>query len=81
MKKGQELPNTIIEFVKYTMLLNVINNTGLIDGTPSKMVNFHNQMAKTPEDTGVIRTIIELEEDNILLNNMTKFHKVLIKTI
>ena len=43
------------------------------------MVNFHNQMAKTPEDTGVIRTIIELEEDNILLNNMTKFHKVLIK--
>ena len=44
------------------------------------MVNFHNQMAKTPEDTGVIRTIIELE-DNILLNNMTKFHKVLIKTI
>ena len=45
------------------------------------MVNFPNQMAKTPEDTGVIRTIIELEEDNILLNNMTKFHKVLIKTI
>ena len=45
------------------------------------MVNFHNQMAKTNEDTGVIRTIIELEEDNILLNNMTKFHKVLIKTI
>ena len=45
------------------------------------MVNFHNQMAKTTEDTGVIRTIIELEEDNILLNNMTKFHKVLIKTI
>ena len=38
-------------------------------------------MAKTNEDTGVIRTIIELEEDNILLNNMTKFHKVLIKTI
>ena len=45
------------------------------------MVNFHNQMAKTPEDTGVIRTIIELEEDNILLNNMTKFHNVLIKSI
>ena len=45
------------------------------------MVSFHNQMAQTPEDTGVIRTIIELEEDNILLNNMTKFHKVLIKTI
>ena len=45
------------------------------------MVNFHNQMAKTLEDTGVIRTIIELEEDNILINNMTKFHKVLIKTI
>ena len=82
MKKGQELPNTIIEFVKYTMLLNnVIKNTGLIDGTPSKMVNFHYQMATTPEDTGVIRTIIELGEDNILLNNMTKFYKVLIKTI
>ena len=59
----------------------VIKNTGLIDGTPSKMGNFHNQMAKSPGDTGVIRTIIELEEDNILLNNMTKFHKVLIKTI
>ena len=38
-------------------------------------------MAKTPEDTGVIRTIIKLEEDNILLNNMNKFHKVLIKII
>ena len=45
------------------------------------MVTFHNQMAKTPEDTGVIRTIIEIEEDIILLNNMTKLHKVLIKTI
>ena len=38
-------------------------------------------MVKTPEDTGVIRIIIELEEENIVLNTMTKFHKVLIKTI
>ena len=43
------------------------------------MVNFHNQIAKTPEDTGVIRTIIELEEDAILLNNMTKFHNKTIR--
>ena len=30
---------------------------------------------------GVIWTIIELEEDIMVLNNVTKFHKVVIKTV
>ena len=40
------------------------------------MVNFHKQRAITTE-----RTIIELDEDIMVLNNMTKFHKILIKNI
>ena len=30
---------------------------------------------------GAIWTIIELEEDIVVLNNVTKFHKILIKNI
>ena len=46
------------------------------------MVNFHKQRAITAES--LVRyglTIIELEEDIIVLNNVTKFHKILIKSI
>ena len=41
-----------------------------------QMVNFHKQRAITP-----ICTIIELEEEIMILKNVTKFHKILIKTI
>ena len=41
------------------------------------MVNFYKQGTKH----GAIETIIELEKDIIVLNNITKFHKILIKNI
>ena len=43
-----------------------------------KTVNFHKQRTIKP---GAIWTIIELEEDIMVLNNVTKFHKILIKNI
>ena len=45
-----------------------------------QMVNFHKQRALTPESM-VLWAIIGLEEDIMALNNVTKFHKILIKTI
>ena len=45
------------------------------------MVNFHEQRAITHEGTVHYKTIIEIEEDIVLLNITTKFHKILIKTI
>ena len=42
------------------------------------MVNFHKQRAITRKH-GAIWTIIKLEEDIMILNNVTKFHKFLIK--
>ena len=44
------------------------------------MVNFHKQMAITAESI-VIWTIIDLEEDIMVLNNVTKFHKIQSKSI
>ena len=44
------------------------------------MVNFHKQMAITAESI-VIWTIIDLEEDIMVLNNVTKFHKIQNKSI
>ena len=44
------------------------------------MVNYHKQRAITTEH-GAIWTIIEIEEDIMVLNNVTKFHKILIKNI
>ena len=46
-----------------------------------KTVNFNKQRAITAEKHGAIWTIIELEEDIMVLNNVTKFHKILIKSI
>ena len=45
------------------------------------MVNFHKQRAITTEKQDAIWTIIELEEDIMVLNNVIKFHKILIKNI
>ena len=44
------------------------------------MVNFHKQMKITAESI-VIWTIIDLEEDIMVLNNVTKFHKIQNKSI
>ena len=43
------------------------------------MANFHEQRAITPE--GMIWTILKLEEDIMVLNNVTKFHKAIFETI
>ena len=58
----------------------VIKNGRLIDQTPSKTVTFHEQRTITLE--GMVRygTIIELVKVITVLNNVTKFHKTLIKT-
>ena len=42
-------------------------------------MNFHKQRVITPES--MVLTIIKLKEDSVVLNNVTKFHKILIKTI
>ena len=42
---------------------------------------FKKQRAITTERHGAILTIIELEEDIMVLNNVTKFNKILIKSI
>ena len=54
----------------------------VIDRTSSKMINFNEQMAILLKSMTqcAIWTIIELEEDIMVLNNVTKFHKILIKT-
>ena len=59
----------------------VIQITGLIDQTPSKMVNFHEQRAITLEVEWAIWTIIKLEKDIMVLNNVTNFIKFLSKLL
>ena len=56
----------------------LIKNFQVREWTSFKKVNFHKQRAIT---TGAIWIIIELEEDIMVLNNVTKFHKILIKNI
>ena len=58
----------------------VINFTGFIDQTPSKMMNLNEQRAITPESM-VQYGQLSKEEDIMVLNDVTKFHKNLIKTI
>ena len=60
----------------------LIKTIRLREQTSFQMVNFHKQRAITTERMvryGPI-TIIELE-DIMVLNNVTKFHKILIKSI
>ena len=80
---------TIIELVNDIMVQNnvtkfhkiLIKNIRVTERTSFKMVNFHKQRAiTTKKKPGAIWTIIELEEDIMVLNNMTKFHKILIKS-
>ena len=67
----------------------LIKNIHVRERTSFKTVNFHKQRAKTTESQlrssllvqVTITTIIKLEEDIMVLNNVTKFHKILIKNI
>ena len=43
------------------------------------MVNFHKQKGHDCWNQGTIWTIIELEKEIIVLNYVSKFHKILIK--
>ena len=58
----------------------LIKTIRLRERTSFKTVNFHKQMAITTE-SGAIWTIIKHEEEIMVLNNVTKFHKILIKNI
>ena len=58
----------------------LIKNIRLRERTLFQMVNFHKQRDITT-DSRAILTIIELEEDIMVLSNVTKFHKILIKNI
>ena len=56
----------------------LIKNIRLRKRTSYKMVNFHKK-GHNYRKHGAIWTIIELEEEIMVLNNVTKFHKTLIK--
>ena len=80
---------TIIELEEeITVLNNVttfykipIKSIQLREQTTFQMVNFHKQGGNNYRRHGPIWTIIKLEEDIMVLNNVTKFHKILTKTI
>ena len=59
----------------------LIKNIRVRERTSFQMVKFHKERAITLESLVQIWTIIELEEDTMVLNNVTKFHKILIKNI
>ena len=68
--------NNVIKFHKI-----LIKNIRVRERTSLKTVNFHKQRAITTEMPGAIWTIIKLEEDIMVLNNVTKLNKILIKNI
>ena len=68
--------NNVIKF--YKILIKTIQ---LREQTSFKTVNFHKQRAITHESIVRYRPLSNLEEDIMVLNNVTKFHKILIKTI
>ena len=53
----------------------LIKNTRVRERTSFQMVNFHKQRGYYSLKPGAIWTIIELEEDIMVLNNVTKLHK------
>ena len=70
----------------------LIKSIRLRERSAFQMVNFHKERVITTKSmvlygplsnlkNGVIWTIIELEEDIMVLNKVTKFHKILIKSI
>ena len=56
----------------------LIKNIRVRERTSFQMVKFHKERAITLDSLVQVWTIIELE-DIIVLNNVTKFHKILIK--
>ena len=56
-------------------------NIRVRERTSFKTVNFHKQRAITTESLVRYGPNIELEEDIMVLNNVTKFQKILIKSI
>ena len=69
----------LISVTKFYKIL--IKTIRLRKGTVFQNAHFHKQRARTPEGHGAIWTIIEHEEDIMVLNNVTKFHNILIKTL
>ena len=59
----------------------LIKNIRVGERTSFQIVKFHKERAITVESLVQKWTIIELEEDIMVLNNVTKFHKILIKNI
>ena len=68
--------NNVTKFYKI-----LIKNIRVRERTLFQMVKFHKERAITLESLVQIWTITELEEDIMVLNNVTKFHKILIKNI
>ena len=65
--------NNVTKFHKILM-----KNIRVRERTSFKTVNFHKQRPQLLKP-GAIWTIIELEEGIMVLNNVTKFHKILMK--
>ena len=77
LKKNIMVLNNVTKFHKI-----LIKTIRLRERTSFKAVNFHKQFkSHNYRKHGAIWTIIELEENIMLLNNVTKFHKILIKNI
>ena len=60
-------------------------DTDATDGTRTLLPNWYSELSLTKGNNflkhGAIYTIIKLEENIMVLNNVTKFHRILIKTI
>ena len=59
----------------------VIQTTGIIDQTLLNMMNFHEQMAITTKAMVRDEYFLNLMKDIMVLNNVTKYLKIRIKTI
>ena len=68
--------NNVTQFHKI-----LIKNSRLRERTLFKMVNFHKKKHHNYRKHGAKWTIIKLQEYIMVLNNVTKFHKILIKNI
>ena len=59
----------------------LIKNIRFRERTLFKMVNFHKQRAITTENLVQYEPLSNLKKNIMVLNNVTKFHKILIKNI
>ena len=59
----------------------LIKNIRLRERTSFQMVNFHKERAITTESRVRYGPLSKLEEDIMVLNNVTKFHIILIENI